>query len=438
MYVNDLVIELQTLDRGIRINDRTVSCLLYADDMVLLAENADDLQSMMTVVNEWCQSWSMKINAGKTKIVQFRNASVNRCITDFHFGDQVIEMAEQYKYLGLIFTEHLDWTTMAKHVADTANRALGLIITKFKACGNMPFDVFTKLYESLVLSVVNYGSSVWGSKTFTCINNVHNRACRFFLGVGRQTPNSAVQGDMGWKMIYHHVWINDIKLMYRTSSMPETRLSKHVYEWARMLSFDKKNSLYRVDEMLIKLDVMFDVEHLTDYNLNAVLSDLESKLMEFELKQWSDDVHRVNAVRGTGKNKLRTYRLFKQTFVSEQYVKCKYMSRKHRSAMARFRCGVAPLRIETGRYERTRLPPDQRICPLCKNGVEDERHVLLYCPFYTDLRNDLFLSLSVGTSFNMMSDDEKFIYIFSNTNCLIVTARTLYEILERRKILLSI
>ena len=43
---------------------------------------------------------------------------------------------------------------------------------------------------------------------------------------------------------------------------------------------------------------------------------------------------------------------------------------KHRSAFAKFRCGVAPIRIETGRYEG--LDFNSRTCPLCRNAIEDE------------------------------------------------------------------
>jgi hypothetical protein len=50
-------------------------------------------------------------------------------------------------------------------------------------------------------------------------------------------------------------------------------------------------------------------------------------------------------------NKLRTYKLFKQDFCTEPYLEYK-MPLKYRSAYAKFRCGVAPLRVETGRYER--------------------------------------------------------------------------------------
>ena len=61
---------------------------------------------------------------------------------------------------------------------------------------------------------------------------------------------------------------------------------------------------------------------------------------------------------------------------------------KHRLAFAKFRCGVASTRIETGRYEGLELK--NRICPVCKNDIEDEIHVILHCPVYSDLRKTLF------------------------------------------------
>jgi hypothetical protein len=42
-------------------------------------------------------------------------------------------------------------------------------------------------------------------------------------------------------------------------------------------------------------------------------------------------------------------KLFKEVFETEMYLS-KNISSRYRSAFAKFRCGVAPLRIETGRY----------------------------------------------------------------------------------------
>ena len=60
------------------------------------------------------------------------------------------------------------------------------------------------------------------------------------------------------------------------------------------------------------------------------------------------------------------------------------MSKGHESAMTQFRCGTAPLRIETGWYEG--IPEEERLCPMCNDGVENELHALLECTLYNDLR----------------------------------------------------
>ena len=99
---------------------------------------------------------------------------------------------------------------------------------------------------------------------------------------------------------------------------------------------------------------------------------------------WINDVTRPEARQGNGRNKFRTNKLFKTTYVEENYVKI-IMQRNHRSAFAKFEMGVAPLRIETGRYER--LEERQRVCFNCGDTIESEEHVLLECPLYYGLLN---------------------------------------------------
>ncbi len=49
------------------------------------------------------------------------------------------------------------------------------------------------------------------------------------------------------------------------------------------------------------------------------------------------------------------------------------MAFEFRKCLSMLRCATAPLRIETGRYER--LPVEQRGCEVCdSDNVEDEMH----------------------------------------------------------------
>ena len=49
-----------------------ISMLLYADDIVLHGENPIEMQTMLDSISEWCNSWNMTINMGKTKIMEIR------------------------------------------------------------------------------------------------------------------------------------------------------------------------------------------------------------------------------------------------------------------------------------------------------------------------------------------------------------------------------
>ena len=73
LFINELAVELKNLNIGIDINGKTVCTLFYADDIVLFAENEEDLQRLIEHVYKWCNKWKMFVNSDKTKVVHFRN-----------------------------------------------------------------------------------------------------------------------------------------------------------------------------------------------------------------------------------------------------------------------------------------------------------------------------------------------------------------------------
>ena len=87
-------------------------------------------------------------------------------------------------------------------------------------------NVFSKLYYSLVWPVMDYGSCIWGTNRRNCTEAVQNRACRYFMAVGKYTPNIAVQGDMGWVPPQIRIWNSMGRCWARFKDMNEDRLNK--------------------------------------------------------------------------------------------------------------------------------------------------------------------------------------------------------------------
>ncbi len=95
---------------------------------------------------------------------------------------------------------------------------------------------------------------------------------------------------------------------------------------------------------------------------------------------------------------------------------------------------TAPLHIETGRYEG--LAEDERMCPMCNNGVENELHALLDCPLYDDVRKNMFTAFAAKyIGFYCFSKKEQLKIILGCNDELLVKecAKTCHNILTTRR-----
>ena len=101
----------------------------------------------------------------------------------------------------------------------------------------------------------------------------------------------------------------------------------------------------------------------------------------------------------------------------------------YRSALAKFRCGVAPLKIKTGRYSS--LPVIERTCFHCETEVEDEIHVIPRCRLYQKIRSRLYEKVtSLSIDFIVYNDTEKIKFVLSNPD---IVQKKCYDILAERR-----
>ena len=107
-----------------------VNVLLYADDIVLLAKNEEDLQSLLFLVENWCIKWRLEVNLSKTNILYIRGKMKSQSIFMFLLDKKPVPYCESYKYLGCSINEFLDFDFTVNQLADSAGRALGSVVTK--------------------------------------------------------------------------------------------------------------------------------------------------------------------------------------------------------------------------------------------------------------------------------------------------------------------
>ncbi len=160
IFFNDIAHEVNNLNLGINIGNRTLSILLYADDIVLLSDTEEGLQTMLNTVYAWSMRNMITFNDNKSKIVHYRKSSNPQTTTTFYLGDNYLSVDKQHKYLGIIFDEFVDFNVIVNVLADAGNRALGAIINKYKQINGLGYYTYIKLYNSCIYPILDYCAKV--------------------------------------------------------------------------------------------------------------------------------------------------------------------------------------------------------------------------------------------------------------------------------------
>ena len=68
-----------------------VNHLIYADDIVCIAQNEGDLQLLINIVNSWCSKYRIEANLLKTEIMHVRKPLTPRSKVIFKFGHNKVK-----------------------------------------------------------------------------------------------------------------------------------------------------------------------------------------------------------------------------------------------------------------------------------------------------------------------------------------------------------
>ncbi|CAM4686216.1 unnamed protein product [Leuciscus chuanchicus] len=86
---------------GVRFGDNTISSLLFADDVVVLAPSDQDLQHALGRFAAECEAAGMRISTSKSEAMVLSRKKV-ACL--LQVGGEFLPQVEEFKYLGVLFT----------------------------------------------------------------------------------------------------------------------------------------------------------------------------------------------------------------------------------------------------------------------------------------------------------------------------------------------
>ena len=101
MYMDGLILLLLLKEWGIgcHILNAFLVCLLYADNMCLLASSRSAMPQLLAICDKCCSEFCLSFNVKKSKVLLFGNVK-NLTIDALLLDNKPIEVVSEWKYLG--------------------------------------------------------------------------------------------------------------------------------------------------------------------------------------------------------------------------------------------------------------------------------------------------------------------------------------------------
>ena len=392
LYLNDFQNFLCTKYDGlIHVNDPLIHeetrvylklfTLLYADDTIILAESANELQKAMHALKEYCDKWSLRVNTQKTKIIIFSRGKVRK-LPKIYYDNSELDITTDFTYLGSKFNYNNRSQKAQSAQVIQARRALFSLKNKCNDL-DLPIDIEIELFDQMITPILLYGSEVWGHEDTSIVENFHMKFCKKTLGVHKYTPNSMVLKELNRKRIAVKIDNRMLNYWLKVATDDDSKLTKTMYHL--LMNMHERTTykslwLQKIQNLLNDTGMSY-IWRLDPYSIDKnwfkhimkiKLNDISTQNNNSELQQ---------------NGQCCTYKLLQyEENVLPAYLK--KLDKKNRQPITRIKCLNNKLPIITGRQQN--IPKHDRLCTLCtRQTLGDEYHYILECPYFHENRTRL-------------------------------------------------
>ena len=355
------------------------------------------------------------------------NKSGHHLRKKFSLGDKKIETVRSYKYLGLVFTPSGEIKTALEDLRSRALKAYMSLKQKLGDCFAGYIEETLRLWDTLVKPILMYSSDFWGCLKLPVnnpIENLHLRFCKNILGVHKSTTNIGVLLEIGRVPLKLSAQKAAIKNWERIRSKKANSILMSSFNGAKSDSLTWYSSIKSCLEGNGMME--YSIENTLPYTTNIYQKFYMRTVDQFHQNAFAE----IN----NPSSKLRTYGLIKSTVGIEDYLKS-IKNMKQRKSLTKLRLSNHKLMIEVGRHQK--ILKTQRFCPFCPQTVEDEKHFLISCTKYTDLRSPLTKKCIEKEIFVHFNEEQKFIYMMSHRYIKKDIAQFVNEAMELRSAIMQ-
>ena len=204
-----------------RLNNIPIGYLLYADDLVVMADTKSELQKAINSVVEYCHSNNLTINASKTQYLVFHKGSLPRNSEVFLNGCS-IPRTNSVSYLGFNFSSQLRFSAHVDDLCSKANSRIGLLFSKLPLA-KLPLPLVKLVFCTYILPIFRYGLCIYfpfcSNKAKSKIDDVYSKFLKRYLRIPKASSNGLTYYISDSEPLIHTL-SNELRKSYLSISLP--------------------------------------------------------------------------------------------------------------------------------------------------------------------------------------------------------------------------
>jgi hypothetical protein len=410
---------------------RRLCLLMYADDIVLLGEDAQQLQILMDGVAAYARRWRFEVNHAKCGLMCFRPGGVGtlgreRPPPTLLLGGKAVDWVTSYVYLGVEMHGGRPFGRFRLRMLRAAKRASYAVSGMGLHSGKMRVALGVQLYKALVRPLLEYCAEVSSVSAWPQAERLQTSMMRRILGAPMSTSAAAMRGELGWKSMEARFQMLRVGFWGRIQAMAEDCPARLVYDASLHHCALSRDAVRPTPEVNVQWATAEAGEHA------LVLWPMQVRLDLFQLgldaeycnpslmagpgvppARWATTVRQAIKAREDACwwKEVRQHERLQRVYVPLKTQEAQdrghippampvlpvqrgcYLDLPHggwndarlrgRRLMTALRCGSSDLAVSVNRWQR--VPEHECVCPMCAKlpaAVETERHFVLECTAY--------------------------------------------------------
>lgn len=296
LYISDLEqYYRQNGATGVSVNnEKDILTLMYADDLVILADGPAQMQRNMDLLQEYCHVNGLTVNVDKSSIVVFKKSGRPSQSDLFSYKGEKVKIQNTFNYLGIMFSSSglfLQATLQAKRKACIANSS---VIGTLVRAQSQDWSTRIKLYETIAKTSLLYGAEVWALRYLEELESSQLNFYRAVMKISRSTPGYIVRRELGIKKISQFIIKQTLLWWVKILSLPDNRYTKICYTALARKHELQPDEKYNWVSQLVSLLRKYDrMELWESQNPQIVKPEIENILKLVEQQFLEEDERRI-------------------------------------------------------------------------------------------------------------------------------------------------